>query len=143
MKKLLLAILLFPTLNFAQEKISTSEEEYKYLTEGLKIQQQTGTDLKSGYELEKIKEVNSNGFIINYSYFNHISSNETRALSIILTKEKDKKDKVVYLCLPIDNSDLFKRFCEETDKLGLSMKMYFDYSIYMMLSKAINKIKNK
>lgn len=32
MKKFLLAMLLFPTLNFAQDKVSTTDKEYKYLT---------------------------------------------------------------------------------------------------------------
>lgn len=143
MKKLLLAILLFPILNFAQEKISTTDEEYKYLTEGLKIQQETGTDFKSGYQLEKIKEVNSNGFVINYSYLNHIESKKTKAVSIILKKEKDKKDKVFYLCLPLNNAELLKKFILDTDKLGLSMKTHYDLSMAAILSNSIDQLKNK
>ncbi|WDO13091.1 hypothetical protein MH928_17430 [Flavobacterium sp. WW92] len=143
MKKFLFLLVLLPTINFAQDKISTTDEEYKYLTEGYKIQQETGSDFKSGYELQKIEENKANGFIITYSLLKHKESNKTKALSIVLTKEKDKKDKIVYLCLPFNNTDLFVKFCKETESLGVSMKMYFDYSIYNVLQKSLDKIANR
>ena len=143
MKKIFLLLLLVPAINFAQEKITTSEEEYKYLTEGLKIQQETGTDLKAGYELENIKEVTTNGYTVSYSLFNHLESKKTKAISIVLRKEKDKKDKIVYLCLPLNNSELLKKYVTATENLGITMKSYYDLSIAAMFSSSIDKLRNK
>lgn len=143
MKRFLLLLLFIPAFSIAQEKVSTSEEEYKYLTEGYKLQQSNGSDLKSGYEIVKIEENQANGYSITYSLFNHKESQQTKALSIVLTKDKDKKDKMIYLCLPFNNTDLFTKFCKETESLGITMKTYFDYSVYNLLQKSIERMTNR
>jgi len=55
-KKLLLLIVLFVgTYAFCQ----TTEEEYNYVTKGLKIQVDAGLDMKAGYELKSLNVINS------------------------------------------------------------------------------------
>lgn len=143
MKKLLLLLLLIPVFSIAQDKVSTTDEEYKYLTEGYRIQQETGSDFKLGYELLKIEENKANGYSIKYSLLQETSTKTTKAISIVLTKDKDKKDKVIYLCLPFNNEELFVKYCKATESLGISMKMYFDYSIYNLLQKSMDKMTNR
>ena len=144
MKKILfLLALTFSGFVFSQEQISTTEEEYNYLTQGYKISLETGSDFKKGYELKKIEEDVYFSFKITYSLLIHSESKKTKAVLITIIKEKDKKDKEEYLCLPINNDKLFKKFTDKTDELGASMKYYFDNSTYKILSKLIDKIANK
>ena len=58
MKKilLLLIVLFVSTYSFSH----TTEEEYSYVTKGLKIQIDGGLDMKKGYELKTVKVLNSN-----------------------------------------------------------------------------------
>lgn len=57
MKKilLLLIVLFVSTYTFCQ----TTEEEFNYVTKGLKIQVDAGLDMKKGYELKSIHIINS------------------------------------------------------------------------------------
>ena len=48
-------LLLFKSI-VAQEKITTTDDEYNYLTQGYAEQLQKGLDMKSGYELKKIDQ---------------------------------------------------------------------------------------
>lgn len=144
MKKLVLALtIMFSSFCMAQDKIVTSEEEYNYLTQGYKISLETGSDFKAGYELKKIDEDKLENYSYSYSLLVHKESNKTKAVLITCKKDKEKEDKIVYLCLPFNNGNLFKKFCLETESLGTTMKMYFDYSMYNTLRKAMDKITNK
>jgi hypothetical protein len=132
-----------PFLIVAQTKPVTSVEEYNYLTAGYKIQVETGGEFKTGYELQKIDELKANGFITVTSLMKEIATGEIKAVSIVLTKEKDKADKVVYLCLPFNNPELFERFFNDHQNLGLSMKVMMDMTMYFNLSRSFDKIANR
>lgn len=132
------------TFSFSQDnKPVTSIEEYNYLTQGYKLQLETGGDFKAGYELKPIVEDKAGDFTITYSLMNHISSKTTKAVLITLKKAKDKNDKIIYLCLPFNNQDLFQKFFKETENLGISMKMVFEASMYKALSNSFDKISNR
>lgn len=144
MKKIftLVVAMIFAT-GFSQEKAVTTVEEYNYLTQGYKLALETGADLKAGYELIKIDEDKIGDFSVSYFIFKNTESKKTKAMLLVLKKDKDKADKVVYLCLPFNNGELFKKFAKETESLGVSMKMYFDYSMYSTLAKSIEKLTNR
>ena len=144
MKKLALLIIMTISCNvFAQDKVITTDEEYNYLTKGYELQLQNGSDFKSGYELKKIDEHKSGGFIVTYSLMNELASKTTKAVSIVLTKEKDSKNKVIYLCLPFNNTELLKKFVKDTESLGISMKMVFEASLYVNFARSMDKISNR
>jgi hypothetical protein len=145
MKKLVLLFMIAftPIANAQDAKPITTEEEYNYLTKGYELQLQNGADFKSGYELLKIDELKVNGYIVTYSLMKESSSKQTKAVSIVLTKEKDKKDKVVYLCLPFNNPDLLQKFYKDTESIGISMKVVFEISVYNNLSRSMDKISNR
>jgi hypothetical protein len=140
-KTFLFLTLLVSLISFSQEK--TTNEEYNYLTEGYKISLETGADFKKGYELQKFEEDSYYAYKITYYLFIHSESKKTKAILITIVKDKDKKDKEEFLCLPMNNQELFKKFTDKTDNLGLNMKHYFNYSICKILSKSIEKINNK
>jgi len=144
MKKLLFFLAFtFSGFTFSQEQVTTTEEEYNYLTQGYKISLENGTDLKKGYELKKIQEDVYSNYKYVYYYFIHSESKKTKAIFVTITKEKGKKDKEEFLCIPINNEELFKKFIDKTYDIGLNMKHYFNYSTYKVLSKSIDEIANK
>lgn len=144
MKRIILFLAMVPMLGMAQTaKPITTNEEYNYLTSGYKVQIQNGTSFKDGYELEKIDEGKLDGFIIVTALMKEIATGEAKAVSIVITKEKDKADKVVYLCLPFNNPELLKRFLNDQQTLGFSMKLMMDMRMYLNLSRSIEKVANR
>lgn len=145
MKKIILFLLLLTSLtNFAQtDKVITNDEEYNYLTNGYKESIKNGTGFKEGYELVKIDVAKSDGFTATYSLLKEKSSNLNKAVSIVLTKDKDKEDKVIYLCLPFNNADLLAKFYKDVEKLGISMGMFFQLTVLNNFSKSMDKISNR
>lgn len=137
-------MLLFLTLGFcgfafSQKQVTTTDEEYNYLTQGYKVSLENGSDLKKGYELQKFDEETYASFEYNYYLFIHSESKKTKAILVTITKDKNKKE---YLCIPINNEELFKKFIDKTHEIGLNMKHYFNYSAYKLLSKSIDKLSN-
>lgn len=139
-KIILLATMFVATLATAQ--VSTSEEEYNYLTKGLKIQEEAGLgdQVKKGYELTPLISDEHQNFKIDYFEFKNIAENKTKAILIKLTKVKSGTDKVAYLCMPINNKDLWKKFnysvnpksfdpsglgSSQSEALGISLKRLF------------------
>jgi hypothetical protein len=137
MKKLLFAFLLgFSSIIFAQDKLITSEEEYKFLTKGYKLYLETGSDFKAGYELIKLKEDNTDGYIITYHKFIDSKIKKVKALLIVL----QKNDKITYLCLPFNNNELLKKFIFEVENLDNTTKSLLQASNSVMLSKSLGEI---
>ncbi len=56
-KYILLITILFTSIYISGQ---TTEEEYNYVTKGLKIQVDAGLDMKQGYELKTVNVLNSN-----------------------------------------------------------------------------------
>lgn len=139
MKKLLILLLLTVNFSFSQEKIITSPEDYNYLTKELPKQMQLGNGVKDGYELIKIESNNFKEFTYNYFLFSEKETKKTKAILIVVGK--NGKEQV--LCLPFNNPELLDEFFKESESLGASMKMYFDKSIYNILSKSMEKLSNR
>ena len=146
MKKIFLLLLLVPMFNFAQdrEKAVTTDEEYLYLTQGYRITLATGLDVKNGYSLTHLPEVTSENHIIRYSLLKDVKTSKTKAVLITLTKDKSRRDKVVYLCLPFNNKKLLEKFylAANSPSVGASMTDVLEVSIYNMLASTLDKVTN-
>jgi hypothetical protein len=150
MKNFLLLLLLVTGSTFAQDKaaeqpeskIITTEEEYNYLTQGYKIAIETGADMKVGYTLEHMPEIKAGNFTAKYSFLKETATKQTKAVLIVLEKEKGNSDKVVYLCLPFNNGELLKKFYAETQTLGITMMDIFSASFFKFASQAADKACN-
>ncbi|MVO09783.1 hypothetical protein GOQ30_11495 [Flavobacterium sp. TP390] len=141
MKKILTLLLFVVSFSvLSQEKISTSVEEYNYLLEELPKELALGNKMKDGFELKKIEQNTFKEFTYTYFLYWDTKNNVARAM-LISAKKGDDKERL--LCLPFNNNDLLEKFFKESEKLGASMKMYFDYSIYNVLQKSIEKVANR
>lgn len=150
MKKIIFgaALVLLSTFSFAQdqpvtkEKVVTTEEEYNFLTQGYAITKKTGGDIKAGYELKAATSQKFEEFEVSYSTFKHVQSNKVKAILIIVKKDKDKDDKIRYLCLPFNNPALLQDFWNTTEDLGLSLGGILRFSLYKTLAEALNDLTN-
>ena len=146
MKKILLIAILFASVlcnSQKVEKISTSAQEYNYLSEVYEKSVETGTPLMDGYELKPIYSDVLDQFTVTYSSFIYTQSGKAHAVLITINKDKGDKDKTVYLCLPFNNDALHKKFIAKTSKLGITMKLAFDISMYKTVSNAFDKQANR
>lgn len=116
MKKTFLIIcLLFSLQNFAQ--ISTSEEEYNYLTIGYPESLEKGLDFKQGYNLQKINSREWAKLKLELFALND-NNNVTKAYLVTYFKNDNKKDKLKFFCIPINNESLRKKYAYETSDLA-------------------------
>lgn len=140
-KTLLLAALLLFSLAHSQ----TTNEEYNYLTIGYENSLELGLELKDGYS---ITEIHTNTIEDKYKYtyfkFYEIATKTTNA---ILIKSDKIKDHVIvktnYICLPLNNKELHKRYFEEVSKLGFKTSYYYNLSLSLFLSEYYSKTENK
>ena len=98
MKHIVIAFLLLTTFVNAQ----TTETEVNYLTKGLKIQLESGLDMKKGYT---IKDVDSWG--VDFGEFNRNAifkqlyrDGETSPCATVMIFERDDIDYKDYICIP-------------------------------------------
>lgn len=137
MKKLMLAFLLLVGLqNYAQE-VSTSLEEYNYLTAGYPESIEKGLDFKKGYELQEFGKVDQNDFKLTFYKFINQETNQTKAILIKLDRPKTMfKKGTHYICLPINNETLFNRFLLENNS-GTDSWFKFYNACLKMLTKVV------
>lgn len=139
---LLLIASIMCQFSFSQEKATTTEEEYNYLTIGYEQQIKTGGDMKSGYKLVPIgKPVTASGYTVE-RYFLKTNEDVAKAVFIIAKKEKGEKDKLRYLCLPFNNSDLMKKFYNDVSALGITMMEIVEVAVFDLASKSCEKVAN-
>lgn len=124
--------LLFLTISFSQT--TTTEEEYRYLTEGYGKQIENGLDVyKEGYVLEDLfKSGEMSGYSFDYYSFKTAETKELKAILIVC--QKLKKDKVRYLCIPFNNRELLGKFTGDYQTLGVSMKSMLEMVNIWVLS---------
>src|SRR6185436_2915251 len=100
---------------YAQTTITTTEEEYNYITKGYKVQFESGLDMKKGYILKDMGEWNlkydnvSRGFAFKGLY----RENDTVPCAIMAIYQKKNNGKTSiseYYCLPtMDATALWDR----------------------------------
>lgn len=136
--------MLFSIFGFTQNKneikssnVKTTYEEYNFLTERYGYDDKV--EMLEGYELQDFFELTLEKFNFNYKLFVEVNNGKTKAILITITKIKKKDDKVRYLCMPINNGTLFKKFNSEAEGLGVSMTLVFEALNKALLSKLIDE----
>lgn len=138
MKKIVSIIILFITLiSYAQNEleesdIKTTYEEYEFLTEH--YTKENNFELLAGYELKSFGFFDYEKYRCETKLLVESKTKNVKALLYIITKEKENDDKVRYLCLPINNEELFKKFIQKSEKVGLTMNEMLNYFSELMIS---------
>jgi hypothetical protein len=97
MKNLIVVLLSLIIVNsYAQKSAPTTQDEYTYLTKGLKSQIDAGIGVKPGYKLVDLGKHADGGKSLNISGL--IRDNETKPCALLLVY-KNGKDQT-YLCVP-------------------------------------------
>ena len=105
--------------DFKKSEVITADKEYEFLTEH--YGKENNFELLDGYELKSLGGYDYEKLHCESKLLVESTTKKVKALLLIITKEKENDDKVRYMCLPINNDELFKKFINEYDKLGLSM----------------------
>lgn len=125
MKKITLLFTLFICIaSYAQEEVKTTYEEYKFLSESYAYQD--NVKMLEGYELKPLLEETKDIYNFNFKRFVHTESGKTQAIFVTITKIKKKEDKIVYLCMPINNPELFAQYNNRVYGLGATMYDYYN-----------------
>lgn len=141
MKKILsFLFILVAFSSFAQDKISTTVNEYNYLVKGYAQDVDAGRSVKDGYKIENFYTFKNGSFTHEYLYLYSIESETPKAVLMINTKTRNAKK--VYLCLPFNNKDLFKLFVKDYEALGISMGISANVATYDLLSNVMPVIYN-
>ncbi|WP_277016467.1 hypothetical protein [Flavobacterium lindanitolerans] len=118
MRNYLLLLFFLPLISFSQNQISTTDEEYNYLTKGIREQRYNGLDMKKdGYTLELFFETKPNfkGNKSDVSYKFRTFKNtkgDVKAISIEMVFKPTSSN---YYCIPINNPELFKMYLKSFD----------------------------
>lgn len=84
----------------------TSMEEYLYVTKGYKVQIESGLDMKKGYEIEFVHEINTaDGQFGKLSTLYRVKPEGKEIAAYMLTYTKYEGAAVEYLCIPSIDSD--------------------------------------
>ena len=138
MKKIVSIIILFITLisyaqnDFKKSEVKTTDEEYEFLTEH--YTKENNFELLDGYELKSFGFFDYEKYRCEAKFLVESKTKNVKALLYIITKEKENEDKVRYLCLPINNEELFKKFTLKSEKIGLTMNEMLNYFSELMIS---------
>lgn len=141
MKRIVLLLIMVPLFSLAQtpERVSTSMEEYTYLTKGLKSHIEEGQDVKRGYVLKKSGPVEFDGISIIFGSLKDEQTSKVKAIFFVVKEGK----KSVYLCLPINNDELNGSFVESVLKLDKKPQNFLNSLIATLLAKNVDECKNK
>jgi hypothetical protein len=137
-KSIVLSILLSLNLigytqnDFQKSDVKTIDEEYEFLNEH--YTKENNFELLDGYELKSFGVFNYEKYSCESKFLVESKTKNVKALLYIITKEKENEDKVRYLCLPINNEKLFKKFIKKSEKVGLTMNEMLNYFSELMIS---------
>lgn len=142
MKKLILFVLFISVLNSysqnrpeeATELISTTTEEYNYLTKGLKIQIESGLDMKKGYELDIFWGGNHSNYNYQFAYLIETAKNQVKGISVKIYSSVSKNE--YYLCIPINDESLFNEYNQRILSFAEPLAKSYAY----MLSKCFSLV---
>lgn len=107
MKKITLFLLFITSLTYSQ----TTVEEYNYVTKGYAETIAKGLDLKKGYSLNEVYHYTDT----NYDFlFKSLTNDKTKKTSCIMVIANSRVwGNKYYLCMPIGNGDLEKKYKEQ------------------------------
>lgn len=127
MKTITLFLFFLSSIAFSQAEIKssnvkTTNQEYDFLTQ--QYAEDNNVPMLPGYEFKALTERTMDNYNFNYRLFVESSTKNVKAVLITITKTKKSKEKVRYLCMPINNPDLYNKFFLAAEK-KLGMTMYF------------------
>jgi|GEM_PF-3169233 len=142
-KVLVLAMLLCVGLGFGQEKeatekITTSIEEYNYLTKGYADDVSKGRDIKNGYELKEFYTFDNENINFSFTYHKFIETATNKTKAVLVVAKKKSKNKVKYLCIPFNNKELLEDSATDAAALGITMTAVYNRLNYINLSSLLN-----
>lgn len=129
---------------------STTQQEYLYMTKGLKTQLMSGLDTKKGYELKGIKEVEQGDYIFIFQVLLRKESKDNVAGVVIVAKNK-KTSELFFKAIPIINeerneSEVFKAYTKlfaENMNWNDSVNKEYAIASSMILGHAVNHMMKK
>ena len=131
----------FSQVELKQSKIHTSHLEYQFLTEDYNNSENNSITLE-GYHLHPLHNLSHKQLEYNFQLFVHDSTNNVKAILIKITNKKNDSNKLMYLCLPINNVLLFNRFAEEYEKLGFNKGDFLDEMVSQSIESYIIQFYN-
>lgn len=102
MKKIFFTCLALLTIYFSSNA-QTTQEEYNYVTKGWKKHLDEGSDVKHGYEMIMIDEINSatkDGSKRSVSMYSFVKKSPVRKIAAYMVTYKKDNDPVEYICVP-------------------------------------------
>lgn len=127
---------LYGQADLKKSEIKTNDEEYSFLTE--RYNKENNFVMLAGYKLQPLGIFENEEFNYDYQLFIESETNYVKAIFIKITKKKKNNDKVRYLCIPLNNEDLFKIFDEKTKNLGSAMMIGLYNTGSSMISSYVN-----
>ena len=124
MKTIIYLILFCPLISVAQH--TTTDIEYNYLTKGYKTDLAEGRDIKSGYRMDPMgQEYAIGAYTFQFSAFTKI---DEKAVAAVLVVAKSKTwGNVYYLCIPLNNQQLYGLYLQELEKWDASISRAYSY----------------
>ena len=129
MKKVLSILLALLCLSaFSQESsnpsVPTTEEEYNYLTKGYKIQAESGLDMKKGYKIQDMGEWKEGSYGFQFKALIREQADELAGILVIVKSDTWSGVNTYYLCIPINNPDLMKKYHASLSSLSFMTTAY-------------------
>jgi hypothetical protein len=137
MKKLIVVMLsLITVYSYAQKTAPTTQDEYTYVTKGLKGQIESGVGVKPGYKLVDLGQHNEGGKTLNVSGM--YRDGENHPCAIVLVYKNGGKES--YLCMPTEDapSVLWDNYMGSLKVMGENLS-WADYYLHHLLMRYINK----
>ncbi|WP_228853284.1 hypothetical protein [Aegicerativicinus sediminis] len=117
--------------------VKTTVDEYNFLTEA--YTKENNFELLDGYILESFGIFEYEKFHCESKLLIELGTKNVKAVLFVISKEKENDDKVRYLCLPINNDALFKKFIDSYGKLGISMHGMLTWFAHSIISNHIQQ----
>jgi hypothetical protein len=137
MKILLTIIVVFVSVAcFAQP---TTQDEYNYLTKGLKRTLEEGGDAKGGYTLSEPSAYVSGPYEISFAGFVKQSTNAVSAISCVV--KSSVSGNTYYLCLPLGNETLLNSYFADIAKWDSALQEGYAAAFTMYMLTALEAAK--
>ena len=112
MKRITFLLLLLSSLAYSQ--VSTTSDEYNYLTKGYKIAMESGLDLKKGYGFIEVSTYDDPLYSFSFNQFVRTNNNEVCA--IMVSAYSKLWGNKYYYCIPLNNLDLYSLYMDNLKK---------------------------
>ncbi len=134
MKKITLLLLLGFSFSYSQ----TTVEEYNYVTKGYAETITKGLDLKKGYTINEVYHYTDS----NYDFlFQSLTNDKTKKTSCIMVIAHSLVwGNKYYLCMPISNSDLDKKYKEQLSLWDASILSAYSLALSQILTYSLASV---